>query len=327
VAEGPIGRIVRESDVGDLVDILTERLAPTDLQSLLLAVYRRRASRVSPGELLSRYERNRFTRPAGLDPAAVAAFEQLVWSLLPDGYQGLELSPLCPLGTNSAVATVDQNKVVTTVRNTEVVADTTNVLALECAVRRRRLRADPATRNELVGLVASQRQVRAQAFGGSREWAHFRLVGLVAGGRSRGLLDFESEALRQHLTYLVTLLGRARPDWHVRVALTDLCGQAEMLNARVSTALTEQFPDATLGMDTNRASGRGYYVDACYKLFATDRDGTETELGDGGCTTWSRQLLSDEKERLVIGGLGVERILLPSANSTVGRLRHRASSP
>ena len=41
MAEGPIERIVRQSEVADLVDILTERLAPTDLQSLLLEVYRR----------------------------------------------------------------------------------------------------------------------------------------------------------------------------------------------------------------------------------------------------------------------------------------------
>jgi hypothetical protein len=309
MAEGPIERIVRESEVADLVEILTNRLSPTDLQSLLLEVYRRRASRVSPRELLSRYERNRFTRPAGLDPAAVAGFEQLAWSLLPDGYQSLELSPVCPLATCSAIAPVDQNKVVTTARNTEVVADPTNVLALECAVRRRRLLADPDTRHELVRLVASQRQVRAQAFGGSREWAHFRLLGLVAAGRSRGLHEFETVALRQQIGYLVTLLGRARPDWHVRVALTDLCGQADAWDARIGAELAERFPDATFGMDPDRASGRGYYVDACYKVFATDRHGTEIELADGGCTTWTRQLLSDEKERLVIGGLGVERIL------------------
>ncbi|HWC37938.1 MAG TPA: hypothetical protein VG476_05395 [Acidimicrobiales bacterium] len=311
MTEGPIARIVRESEVADLVEVLADRLPLTDLQSLLLEVYRRRASRVSPGELLARYERNRFVRPTALEPSAVAAFEELAWSLLPDGYAGLELSPLCPLGTNSAVATVDQNKVVTTVRNTEVVADVCNVLALECAVRRRRMLADRDTRNELVALAASHRQVRSQVFGDSRAWAHFRLLGLVAGGRSRGLLEFETAALRQHIGYLVRLLGRARPDWHVRVALTDLCGQPDVWDAGIGAALAEQFPDATFGMDPDRASGRGYYVDACYKVFATDGEGTETELGDGGCTTWTRQLLSDEKERLVIGGLGVERTLAP----------------
>jgi hypothetical protein len=63
-------------------------------------------------------------------------------------------------------------------------------------------------------------------------------------------------------------------------------------------------------MDPARTSGRGYYVDACYKLFVTGSARTRLELADGGCTTWTRQLLSDQKERLVIGGIGVDRLLI-----------------
>lgn len=43
---------------------------------------------------------------------------------------------------------------------------------------------------------------------------------------------------------------------------------------------------------------------ACYKVFVTDATGDEVECGDGGCTTWTRQLLSNNKERLVIGAWG-----------------------
>jgi hypothetical protein len=309
MADGPIERIVREAGAADLVEILAERLAPTDLQSLLLEVYRRRAARASPGALLVRYEESRFTRPSDLDPAALAAFEQLVWSLLPEGYLGLELSPLCPLGTNSVVATVDQNKVVSTIRNTEVVADPTNVLAFECAVRRRRLLAHRSSRFQPVCLATSQRLVRAQAFGGAREWAHFRIVGLAAGGRDQGSFSFEAQALRQQIGYLVTLVARVRPEWRIRIALTDLVGRPEVLEGGVLGPLSQRFPQAIVKMDPNRASGRTYYVDACYKVFATDDSGHEVELADGGCVTWTRQLLSDVKERLVIGGLGVERLL------------------
>jgi len=110
--DGLLERIVSDSGVPDLVEVLAERLAPTDLQSLMMEVYRRRSARVSPPELLERYGADRFSRPATTAPAAVAAFEQLAWSLLPEGYEAVELSPLCPLGTNSAMATVDQNKVV-----------------------------------------------------------------------------------------------------------------------------------------------------------------------------------------------------------------------
>jgi hypothetical protein len=39
-----LGRIERETGVADLVALLAERLEPADLHSLLLEVYRRRAS-------------------------------------------------------------------------------------------------------------------------------------------------------------------------------------------------------------------------------------------------------------------------------------------
>src|SRR5258708_3556051 len=45
-------RIQRESGVPELIDLLVERLAPTDLQSLLLQVYRRRLVGVKPNQLL-----------------------------------------------------------------------------------------------------------------------------------------------------------------------------------------------------------------------------------------------------------------------------------
>jgi hypothetical protein len=307
--EGPIKRILQEAGAADLVDVLAEQLAPTDLQTLLLEVYRRRSTRISPADLLTRYEDNRFTRSSHLDPVATAAFEHMAWSLLPHGYQGLELSPLCPLGTNSVVATVDQNKVVSTVRNTEVVADSTNVLALECAIRRRHLLAHPGSRFDRVCLVTSQRQVRGQAFGGPSEWAHFRILGMAAAGRDQGSFSFESEALCQQIAYLMTVVNRARPDWQVQLALTDLGGRLDILESAVLAPLSRRFPHGTFRMDPDRDSGRGYYVDACYKIFATDTSDTTVELADGGCTSWTRQLLSDDKERLVIGGLGVDRLL------------------
>lgn len=292
-----------------LAAILAERLSPTDLQSLMLAVYRARAAQVSPSELLARYEMSRFARPADVDPRSAADFERRALSLLPDEYEPIELSPLCPIGTSSAVATVDQNKVVTTIRNMEVVADSTNVLALECASRRRRLLARPDTRFGRVLLHTSQRQTRAQVFGGPREMAHFRLLGLAAAGRDEGSFRFESEALVAQIGYLLHLSSSCRPAWRLEVALTDLADRTDLIEASIVVPLTRQYPGCVIRIDPTRQSGRGYYVDTWFKAFAHDESGEVLELADGGCTTWTRQLLSDEKERLVIAGLGVDRLL------------------
>jgi hypothetical protein len=114
----------------------------------------------------------------------MSAFEQLAWSLLPDGYHPIELSPLSPLGTCSTLAAVDQNKVVATDRNVEVVSDSTNVLALEAALRRREALRETGGAESVVRLAASQRQVRAQHYGNPWLSAHFRLLAVVTAGRA-----------------------------------------------------------------------------------------------------------------------------------------------
>ncbi len=48
-----MNRIERDTGVPHLADILSDRLAPTDLQSLLLEVYARRVKRRDPKALLT----------------------------------------------------------------------------------------------------------------------------------------------------------------------------------------------------------------------------------------------------------------------------------
>ncbi len=309
-----IERIKRESGVPELFDVLAERLDPTDLQSLLLEVYRRRALAVKPAQLLERYERDRFVRPSALSPTVLADFDRLAISLLPERYSAIELSPLCPLGTNAAIATVDQNNVVTTIRNTEVLADVTNVLALECASRRRSLlRANPRSR-EGVRLCASHRAVRGQAYQDPHMFPHFRLLGLCAAGRDEGSFHFETISLVEHIAFYLRLLREvARLGYHtdhLRVAVTDLeKGRREqILKEQVLEPLMASYPGVLCDLDPARQSGRAYYVSACFHVYATNPAGTEFQIIDGGFTTWTQQMLSNRKERLLISGLGTERL-------------------
>jgi hypothetical protein len=309
-----LDRVLREAGDRDLLTALAERLSPADLSTLLLAVYRRRAGAVTPARLLARYERSRFAAPSTLDPADLARLDVLLHATLAGhGFTGVELSPVCPLGTNAAVATVDQNKVLTTVRDSEVVADATNVLALECAVRRRTLlRAAPRTR-ERIRLGATHRVVRTQAFGPGM-MAHFRLFGVCTAGRDEGSFRFETAALAEQIGLHLDVLAQARVRGHpigaVRVSLTDLSAgrHRAALDERVLDALAAVHPDTAFGFDDERAGGRGYYTGACFDIAATAPDGEVVSLVDGGLTSWTARLLSNAKERLLISGLGVERL-------------------
>ena len=104
-----VERIEHKAGVPGLAAILAEQLSPTDLQSLLLEVYRIRSSRIQPSTVLSDFESNRFVRPSTVPPISLLRWEQIAFAHLPPEFEPIALSPVCPLGTNSIVAPVDQN--------------------------------------------------------------------------------------------------------------------------------------------------------------------------------------------------------------------------
>jgi len=128
--------------------------------------------------------------------------QQRLWDLLPDKFAGVQLSPLAPLGTCSAIATINQHQVVSTIRGTEVASDPTNELAIEAAVRRR-------AGQERVHLATCQRLVRAQRFDGPGMFAHFELFALVSSARDTGSGRTEAELLVDHLSFWADVLGEA----------------------------------------------------------------------------------------------------------------------
>ena len=306
-------RIERESGVPELVSVLAERLSPADLTSLLLEVYRRRAAARAPRDLLADHTGNRFCRASVVDARALAEWDRVACAALPPEFDVVELSPLAPLGACSVVASVSQHKVVSSARGVEVLSDGSNVLALECALRRRagrRTRADTP-----VSLAASARVVRAQQFEGARSFAHFRLFHLCSAGRDAGASRFVIDALVEHvgiqLRALRAFLGDSVP---LRVVLTvlDTHRSRDASPEHVVTRLRREHAGVDVGIDPERESGRGYYRSVRCKVFA-EVAGEWVDVGDGGDVDWTAQLLSDRRERLFISGVGSERVaMLPS---------------
>lgn len=313
-----VERIERELGIPDLASILAQRLAPTDLQSLLLEVYRLKSQQRPPAGLLNQYETDRFVRPSDVSPARLLAWEQAAFAALPPGFQAVALSPVCPLGSSSVVAQVDQNWAVATARNTEVVSDSTNVLALECAVRRRDLlRADPRSAGE-VHLAASHRLLRAQRYSNPDSVSHFSAFALCSAGRDSGNLGFEISSLNLHIGFylhaLRAFLGAKIP---LRLALTDFSDPARQgrLEARLLVPLRSEYNGVDFTFDPARTSCKGYYLDLCFHIYAPYPSGYGTypsgrwlELVDGGAVDWTQRLLSNAKERLIISGIGSERL-------------------
>src|SRR6476661_3300010 len=124
----------------DALAALAEGLPASEVWTLLLEIVDRRAARRAPRDLRAQWAHDRFTQPAAIDPRRMLAIDAVLFEAA-TSFEALELSPLAPLGVCSRMAPTSQRRVVSALRGTEVVADPTNVLALECA---RRLKDAPA---------------------------------------------------------------------------------------------------------------------------------------------------------------------------------------
>jgi hypothetical protein len=291
------------SDLGgtDVLGRLAE-LSGSDFTSVMLEVARRRAARERPATVMRRYRSDRFVQPAGLSWRELRQAEDILADALPPAFEVLTLAPLVPLGAHSALATVSQDKVVTAMRACEVAADPTNALALEAAVRRS---ADFAAGT--VRLAAFQRVVRAQQ-AAPGYLPHFGLLGLVSAGRDDGGRRFERESVVEHVSALAAGLAAAglAGTAPVQLALTPLSPAGQSIAAAVMGELSAAPVLAVL--DHDRQPGRGYYRELCYKLNVMSQ-GDWAEIGDGGFTCWAAKLTASSKERLLISGVGTDRLV------------------
>lgn len=265
------------------------------LGSLLLEVASRQAARRSPAELLRQSSSDPFTAPSDLDQRRLLALDAAVAAALPPAFQAVELSPLAPLGTVSRLAVAHQNKVLATTRQTEVLADPTNAMALLVAARRARGEA-------VVRLCTTSRVVRTPRVAKAGFTQHFRLWAFVTGGKDTGGRSFERDALLEHAALHQTVLATLRdqglpvPEATVHVAAD------EASRAWVGPAL-DRLPGARLGPLEG-----SYYQGARLNLSLPLGEGA-VPVSDGGLVDWVAKLRSDRKERLFISAIGTELLL------------------
>ena len=232
---------------------------------------------------------------------------------MPDDYCICEISPVAPLGCCSALAPVDQNNVLTTIRNTEVCSDPTNVLAMECAKLREQLLKIRETKFQKVKLCTSQRVLRTQPFEGKDSVAHFKLLSLCVAGRDEGAFNFEIDNLLIQLNYFIDLLNNLS---QFGISISSIRILLIVYNPAIKEKL--QYVIHHIGKDNCNVkinavlydNEQTYYETLRYNIFATNYRGEEYFVCDGGFTGWTQKLLNNRKERLLTSGLGIERLFL-----------------
>lgn len=281
---------------------LEQGLDPSELTTLLLDVVRNRAAIVTPARLVQRWREDRYVQPVASDPRRVWRVESRLWDVLSEEFTGIELSPVAPLGTCSSVATVNQNRIISTMRGSEVVSDATNVLALEAAARRKKNPALP------VNLAACVRVLRAQPFAGEGLFQHFRTFALLSSGRDRGSCLTEAEMLSAHLRFWLHAVSTIAPQFTVRAEFSAFDSPTVLERFRDTVSPNLQLADnATLVEEPSRQRGRGYYTSGALRVTFADHPSIG-EIGDGGFTDWTAKLMADSKERCLISCIATERV-------------------
>jgi hypothetical protein len=201
-----IARIENILKIENILEKL-DQLSPTDLQSLLLATYERRAKNITAQSVASQYEKNKFVCPSGISQKLLTEIELLALDLLPSDFNAVELSPVVPFGTISALTRNSQKKIMSTVRNLEVCADSTTALILECARRRKDLLHDNAKNVQEVKCATNMRNIRLQSFADIPGFLpHFKALTLATAGRDCGNETFEVQSCLEHVSFFLDYL-------------------------------------------------------------------------------------------------------------------------
>lgn len=307
--EGLRKRLSRALGMDDPAGWLSDRLSGADLNSLLLELFRHKTSDSSPADLLRRYESNRFVQPAAVDAIRLKQLELDSLTVARDhGYEPVQLSPVAPLGSCSIVAPADQNKVVSALRGTEVVADATNLLALHIAAGLKSGALD--NRDTLVRCSTTHRHVRAQQFPQMPGmFAHFNILALVASGKDNGSYQFELQSFREHVGVYAALF-RNGFGAEIEIAVNRRGGytDGEGLLARLMKD-AESLPfRVSVSPDADRTDN-AYYKGLQFTVIAHIGE-SALPIGDGGFVDWTQQLLGSRKERMLISAIGLERLAM-----------------
>ncbi|TWV96226.1 hypothetical protein [Chitinophaga pinensis] len=293
-----LDKITQKAGV-DLVQLLADQLTGSELNSLLLEVFQRKTAQMKPADLLRQYSTNRFVQPAEADVLQLRSQELHALHVLKElAFAPIALSPVSLLGTSAVLGTVNQKKIISATRGTEVLSDATNAMAIHIASQQKQ-HPDQQT----VKYCTTHRHVRTPPVEIKGYSPHFAIACCVSAGMDTGSYAFEINAVIDHFHAIQRVL---REVFGVAVSYFKLqprtgYPQQEHLLSAITEATRAQFP-VTIDKD---ASPNAYYQGIQYKAII-DHQGMEIAIADGGFVNWTQQLLENKKARYFISGLGTE---------------------
>jgi hypothetical protein len=221
-------------------------------------------------------------------------------------FQPIELSPAAQLGSCSVVAPADQKKIISATRNTEIVADATNALALHIADIEKSGKGSSRKNEDFLRFCTVHRHIRTQELKGKGFTPHFKIGCLVSSGRDTGSYQFECTSLQEQVQALDHLFRETFGIKKIRYKLQRREGYDDrsLLSERLVNHLKKNI--GSLDITTEDPAGTNDYYKGIQFKMIIELNEQEIEIADGGFVDWTQQLLGNKKERLLISGFGLE---------------------
>jgi hypothetical protein len=214
-------------------DLLDLKLRPSRLQPLQMDFAQKAVEGKTSPDLLSQHQDNRFVQPSPLLQREVVRLQGLFYENIPQTYEGIELSPVAPLGINSSLTRISQRMILSTVKNVEVLADPASMMAFEIA-RRQKASGKSPSKNFLENLCTSARLVRGQLFPAESGFLpHFQAFALASGGLGHdGIMETK---MIEHLSLFLAFLRQAKDSGEYQADNITV----DISNIRITEALIE----------------------------------------------------------------------------------------
>lgn len=282
-------------------------LSQSDLNSLFLEISKVQTNKFTPANILKSYRSNRFVVPSALDPERFYQLKaDMTRKAKADGIKPILLSPVAPLGSCSVFGCVDQNNVMSATRSCEVLSDTSNMLAIYLADK---IGSGEIDNKNGVHVCSIDRLTRTQTFEGAGSFAHFGIFCIVSSGKDTGSYSCEVDLLSKQLSFYRKFF-KTGYDTNMTIVLRKRSGYTDTdgFFAKMLQLMQQQLSDVPVKTDDSHVENN-YYKGINFKIYMHAK--TETiEIGDGGFTDWTQKMLGNKKERCLISGIGVDRLLL-----------------
>jgi hypothetical protein len=281
-------------------DALARGLSGSRLWSLLMEVFDARASARALPAIAEQWATDRFVQPGVVDQRTHVEVDRQLLAAA-SMFEAIELSPIAPLGVCSVMGRASQHKVLSALRGTEVVADPTNVMALECA---RRLRRNPLAP---VRLATSHRCVRAQEVPRQSGFtATFRIFCLATAGIEQENHAFVVDAVAEQITTMLS--GLERLEQHgFAFSERKITVFATEPRATIGDRIGDKLAGATV---VRAALDHPYYTNGVRFQLAVRKGDAEIPFVDGGVFDWVAKLTSNRRAVFVASGMGSQLVPL-----------------